>query len=871
MLYVTFAIGALVALIGVHCVDVARETNILPPSEFPAAGLAFEYAAKSKAVVWFAGALFCVVAGFLFRKGALAHRVALVVASVGQLIQPIHGAGSLVTLIGLFALFLAQSGRRLDEHPARDRIASGVHALSGTRAWKIWGGWSEVIGLPMLVMAALTIAEVFIYTRPRVLGVAGAAGIVDAATLWKFVAFAGSAGALVGARLGLELMLMLLTARALIGRGGLLRIVVWGILGFGLTMWVSGAYWAVTAIVAMLFAMDRLLAARPHPAVRLIALTLVGGLYMYARCVDLGVWAVGDILNMLHMQWALPVLFGAFVLPMAIWTQKGLEQRFAEDPPSSPSGVVQAIVTSLLTPFGRSSVLFALPYCGLMVWFLLGIEYPEQDDYSQVGLKAYTGVIGLATITTAAMLYLAAGRRFLSGTGGRLFVGALLLLAVGCMGTWQDNNTQRMLAFRYAKIGRWAVQMTDPLPAWKMVEAAAAVPDVELGMDQPAPLVPAAIGTSKPPIIIILWDAVRADHLPAYGYDRKTSPTLDRLAQEGVVFENARSSSTATGSSLRHLFTGRFSSRYSMEPDHAPFFTGTLIQNGYDQVFANVTGSDMNGVGIETFQRNHEDPRAASLTVGFTPYEESQKVEQALALIDGRTSDHFLMFIHFLAPHYPWLHYDEVDDFGPGLADRYDESVLYTDFWTRKFLDGLRERKLYDDAIIVVTADHGTGLADHGAWGGFEPYEEQIRVPLIMKVPGIAPRRVPDAVSGIDLAPTLLSLVTPGVETGAYHGLSLVGAMAGQPLARRYTFHIAAFDDTFAVIDHQTQQKLIVMRTFRYALLYDLKADPTERHNLSDEQPEETSRLLGVAQNWLDRGQSVWDVPYYYLPYGSER
>ncbi len=855
VMFTSFAVGALVALLGVHCLEIALETQILPPDEFPAAGFAYRNATRSLIITWSCTALFLVSAAFVFREAERPIRIGIAIAAIGQIVQPLHGTGSLVTVIGLLAVFLASSYQSLARHPQRDAIASGIRALSDAPVSRIFAGWAEVLLIPAVVLAVMNLVELPSYITPR-LGPGFSGG--DVAT---FAGYAAAFGFLAGLRFGVELLLMLLTARALVGRGGLLRIGGYGTLGFGLTMIWSMSWGAVLAIVAMLLAMDRLLRARPHEAPRLVALTLVTGLYIFARMVDVGLWACGDVLGEIDMLWGLSVLFAPIVLPMAIWTQRGLEQLFATTPPTSPAEVVKAIVYALLTPIGRPRLLGALPYVAAVVWFMLVLEYPEQDDYSVVGARAWTAILALALSSLVALLYLSQ-RRFLRGNVARGAVVALTLAALGIVGTLDGANTPREIAMRYSKMVRWSVAWVDHRgPAIEIEEA----PVVEFARQETLPA--GLLADERPPIVFILWDAVRADHTPAYGYARDTSPVLTRLASEGILFEEARSSATATGASLRHVFSGQWSSRYTMAPDHGPFFTGDLVARGYDRIYANVTGSDLNGIGLETFLRNQPNRAAVEqATIGFTTYHEPDKVTRALELLDERPSDRFFMFIHFLAPHYPWLHYDEVDGWGDDSTARYDESVAYTDYWTKVFLDGLRARGLYDKAVILITADHGTGLFDHGLWSAFEPYEEQIRVPLVMKIPGVPPGRVAAPVQGIDIAPTLVSLVSDAPAPSRFHGFSLLPAMAGEPLERRYSFHLAAFDDAFAMIDYETRTKLHVMRRDRYLMRFDLATDPAEQHNLADRDPEATHRMLDVARGWLKRGRGAWNTPYYYLP-----
>jgi arylsulfatase A-like enzyme len=170
-----------------------------------------------------------------------------------------------------------------------------------------------------------------------------------------------------------------------------------------------------------------------------------------------------------------------------------------------------------------------------------------------------------------------------------------------------------------------------------------------------------------------------------------------------------------------------------------------------------------------------------------------------------------------------------------------------------------------DEMIVIILADHGTGLGEHGRFGGFLPYEEQIRIPILMRIPGIAPRWIDDRVASIDVAPTLLGLVAPG-RLNPYHGRSLLPLMTGarMRLGPRPTVSFCAFADGYALTDGDGRYKLWHNRGDAYEALFDLREDPEERRNLVDREPEIAKRLRDLLAAFLWQGRQSYANPYHY-------
>lgn len=338
-------------------------------------------------------------------------------------------------------------------------------------------------------------------------------------------------------------------------------------------------------------------------------------------------------------------------------------------------------------------------------------------------------------------------------------------------------------------------------------------------------LLAAAGCTQRPPapppnIILILIDTLRPDRLGAYGNTRGLSPFLDELAARSTVFQHAYAQSSWTSASVASLFTSRYQSQHGvtsfssvLQPEEETlaealrargYDAGSFVANfllranlGYDQGFA----------AFETYSRL--DPAAPGKFIKATA---EQINREALAWLDRRPQDapRFL-YLHYMEPHVPfapqpaalaavmgdqplpdvdavnhafavWTLVDFSKD--PALLgatkDLYDAEVLSIDMALRDLFTELGRRGVLDDAIVVVLADHGEEFLEHGLIGHDKTlYEEVIRVPLIIHVPGQTERfDVERRVSLVDVAPTLLDLV--GIPRPAgFEGQSLA------PMLRR--------------------------------------------------------------------------------------
>jgi arylsulfatase len=326
----------------------------------------------------------------------------------------------------------------------------------------------------------------------------------------------------------------------------------------------------------------------------------------------------------------------------------------------------------------------------------------------------------------------------------------------------------------------------------------------------------AVVGCSEPPaaldgynLVLVNIDTLRADHLGCYGYPRNTSPFLDSLCREGVVFERASSA----------LFTGRLPSASGSTgwnavpgPDSATL-AEILGAAGYSTAFFSNTVM----LRRPGFVRGFDVAR--HLSNKWNSSGEGRRLsDRVLEYVARRGDEPFFVYIHYLDPHAPYRPgpaafaaldlqpraapvalYEEVapelarlraDGFGPGdprfedLMARYDAEIRTTDEALRALVEGLEGQALLDRTLLVITADHGEEFLEHDyIEHGWTLYEEVIRVPLIFFArAGLTASRTRIGASHVDIVPTVLDLLGVDAALGATDGRRLFARDSGDLL-----------------------------------------------------------------------------------------
>ncbi len=360
-------------------------------------------------------------------------------------------------------------------------------------------------------------------------------------------------------------------------------------------------------------------------------------------------------------------------------------------------------------------------------------------------------------------------------------------------------------------------------------------------------------------VLVVSFDALRADALGVYGYPLATSPNIDRFAEQALVFERAYSAAPVTPTSFAAMFTGRLPSRsfrgWQLEP------LATLAES--------FTGADYD---TAAFLNNSQLTRERGFDSGFEHFEvfsaapDRQVLEAATAWISEPRKQRFFAWVHFLSPHSPYdwrqgsTHLYDADYEGPfvtttgakfapeeavdraRLRSLYDGEVYFADQLFAELMEVLRQQDLERDTLIVLTADHGEEFAERGRFQHWSLHDEAVRVPLLIKLPrSLAGGRSNLPVSNLDLWPTLASLV--GVEPPPAAGGIDLRLQSG---AERSVVSVAMTDSKYRGVSlTKGGWRLILNCHPELALqLYHLAADPGEKEDLVASESRRARQLL---------------------------
>lgn len=313
-------------------------------------------------------------------------------------------------------------------------------------------------------------------------------------------------------------------------------------------------------------------------------------------------------------------------------------------------------------------------------------------------------------------------------------------------------------------------------------------------------------------VILILEDTLRADHLSAYGYHRRTSPVKDAFFAEGAIFEHAFSQGPTTVVSCPALMTSLYPSATGVfqHADRIPDSALTLAEILRDQGFATAAllqnGYAGQGTGL------HQGYERVYLTRGPKKFPTSEEfyTSKAIEWIEDSAGRNRFLYIHVFDPHHPYRDHDaftyagaelreeeirradplafggEPGPYVPGDRDgfriSYGGEIRKNDFYFGEFISQLEERELVEDTLFVFVSDHGEYFGEQGRWLHTPPGRIQVtRVPLMMRHPTLIPsgKRYDEPVQLVDVVPTILDLLEIPLDPFLLSGDSLT------PLMRR--------------------------------------------------------------------------------------
>jgi arylsulfatase A-like enzyme len=407
---------------------------------------------------------------------------------------------------------------------------------------------------------------------------------------------------------------------------------------------------------------------------------------------------------------------------------------------------------------------------------------------------------------------------------------------------------------------------------WCLVSAAAFAPS-------------AASGRTRLNIVLITVDALRADHLGVYGYSRPTSPSIDAFAKEAVVVSDAISQAPYTKASIASLLTGLYPTA------HKTYTTGVslgqLMTTGIGT--GTLPATDVLSAGLQTLPEALRDAGFETFALTSNPFliadfgfaqgfdhfrfisEHGEfasarlMLAEAMKALERRSRRPFFLWVHLMEPHSPYTPPEPYRSMFPPLAPprpinpsvippwirigdsidlnlyqaRYDGEVRTADAAIGGFVQALRRRRLWDRTVVVLTADHGEsfmehGVLEHNTW----LYDELVHVPLVIRIPGVAPRRVRTQVQLVDLYPTLARIAGAKLPTGL-HGGDRLTALQGRAAAASYAYS-EVVGRRFAI---RTPEWKYISSLQGGRQLFDLRADPREQNNLAREQPARVEQL----------------------------
>jgi arylsulfatase A-like enzyme len=356
----------------------------------------------------------------------------------------------------------------------------------------------------------------------------------------------------------------------------------------------------------------------------------------------------------------------------------------------------------------------------------------------------------------------------------------------------------------------------------------------------------------RPNVMLITIDATRSD-LGFLGYKRNVSPRLDELAKKSAVFENAYALASYTSKSLAPMLIGHYGSethrgwlhfnRFTREDvfvserlqkagirtvsvqGHWYFFKNYGMERGYDVIDSRATPADQ---PIEGDRTSNGDALSDRIIAQL----ERPELEQS----------QFFMWTHYIDAHAEYVPHDAFD-FGHHGRELYDGELAFVDHHLGRVLDALAKRPFAERTIIIITSDHGEAFGEHGLYRhGFELWEELVRVPLVIYVPGATPRRIGVRRGAIDIVPTILDVfgvAAPADEKPPLRGVTLLpDALAPPgytPTPRVIYCDMPAGpynDSREAYIEDDMK---LITSGGRALGLFDLKTDPGEKRDLLDD------------------------------------
>jgi len=356
-------------------------------------------------------------------------------------------------------------------------------------------------------------------------------------------------------------------------------------------------------------------------------------------------------------------------------------------------------------------------------------------------------------------------------------------------------------------------------------------------------------------VVLVTIDTLRPDRLRCYGYTQIETPTLDRLARQGTLFENAVCQAPLTAPSHASIMTGLYPTVHKVR-DTGGFILSSsqltlsaILQNHGWETAAFVGASVLKkrfgfGHGFTVYDDQMEPSSETAPQGQVAERRAGEVVDHAIRWLDSQRGKPFLLWVHLYDPHLP---YDPPPPFREKYKSRlYDGEVAYTDRELGRLLEAVERKSNAENTIIAVLSDHGEAFSEHGEYAhGVFLYDVTVKILFLITGPGApAGLRVKQQVRSVDLLPTLLEMLGGNVPPGV-QGVSLVPAFSGKHLPTDCSYTETLFPKL-----NMGWSELRGIRTNRWMYirapkpeLYDLVQDPGETTNVIDKYAAEAAEL----------------------------
>ncbi len=347
-------------------------------------------------------------------------------------------------------------------------------------------------------------------------------------------------------------------------------------------------------------------------------------------------------------------------------------------------------------------------------------------------------------------------------------------------------------------------------------------------------------------IILITIDTLRASHVSIYGRGKANTPNLDELAKEGAYFKKCITQTPLTLPSHTTILSGTYPLYHKVRdnggfivPEKLTLISEILKKNGFSTaafIAAYVLHSKWGlNQGFDYYEDSFDMTKYKSVSLSKIQKRADEVLKEAEAWISKKKNNKFFAWIHLYDPHTP---YDPPPPYKEKFFDQpYRGEVEYTDYQLGLFFDYLKREGLYNKSLIIVVADHGESLGQHGEkTHGFFLYDPTVWVPFIIRAPfKFKKHRIDQVVELVDVTPTILDAL--GIKKDReIQGKSVLGLLFG----KSSSFPELAYTETFYPRFHYgwSELKAIYYKNYKYILapkdeLYDLSKDERERKNIS--------------------------------------